>query len=58
MEILAFIPVLIMFVIYIGIIGLCVWFLITFMRRQKERNEALRDIAQQLKNIQIVQKEE
>lgn len=56
--IVALIPMVIFIGIYLVILGLCAWVVIIFFRRQKERNEALQDIAEQLKNIQIVKKED
>lgn len=57
-EIVALIPMVIFIGIYLVILGLCAWVVIIFLKRQKERNEALQDIAEQLKNIQIVKKED
>lgn len=57
-EIVALIPMVIFIGIYLVILGLCAWVVIIFFKRQKERNEALQDIAEQLKNIQIVKKED
>ena len=56
--IVALIPMVIFIGIYLVILGLCAWVVIIFFKRQKERNEALQDIAKQLKNIQIVKKED
>lgn len=56
--IVALIPMVIFIGIYLVILGLCAWVVIIFFRRQKERNEALQDIAKQLKNIQVVKKED
>jgi len=56
--IVALIPMVIFIGIYLVILGLCAWVVIIFFKRQKERNEALQDIAEQLKNIQIVKKED
>lgn len=56
--IVALIPMVIFIGIYLVILGLCAWVVIIFLKRQKERNEALQDIAEQLKNIQIVKKED
>ncbi|MEI3614433.1 hypothetical protein [Pseudogracilibacillus sp. SO30301A] len=57
----ALIPLFMMFIfigIYLAIIGVCIWVVITFLKRQKERNETLQEIANHLKSIQIVNKEE
>lgn len=56
--IVALIPMVIFIGIYLVILGLCAWVVIIFFKRQKERNEALQDIAKQLKNIQVVKKED
>ncbi len=57
----ALIPMFMMFIfigIYLAIIGVCIWAIFTFLKRQKERNETLQEIANHLKSVQIVNKEE
>ncbi|WP_174615886.1 hypothetical protein [Virgibacillus ihumii] len=44
----AFIPLIIMCLIYIGILALIIWFAITFIKTQKERNTILQSISDKL----------
>jgi|GEM_PF-5898206 len=54
----AFIPMMIVLGLYIIIIGLCIWFVVMFFKRQKERNEALQKIAKELKQLNREKKAE
>lgn len=42
---LTILPLLFVFLFYAAILGLMVWFVIVFLRSQKERNQLLRDIS-------------
>ncbi|GAA0598460.1 hypothetical protein GCM10009001_13260 [Virgibacillus siamensis] len=44
----AFIPIIIMFLLYIGILALIVWFAVTFIKTQKERNSILQSISDKM----------
>ncbi|MEI3605643.1 hypothetical protein SPD48_08055 [Pseudogracilibacillus sp. SE30717A] len=54
----ALIPMVIIFGIYIVILGLCAWVVILFYKKQKERNEILSKIAAELKAQRIDRKVE
>lgn len=47
---LTFIPIIFIFVIYFAIIALVVWFVVVFLKNQKERNDILRAIYHRLPN--------
>lgn len=57
MEIIALIPFLIMFVIYLVVMGLTIWFAISLISAQKERNVVLREISNKLNAVEISKKE-
>ena len=58
MEFIAIIPFLIMFVIYLAVIGLTIWFAISLISAQKERNVVLKEISNKLNVVEISKKEE
>ncbi len=58
MEFFAIIPFLIMFVIYLAVIGLTIWFAISLISAQKERNVVLKEISNKLNVVEISKKEE
>lgn len=43
-----FIPMLVVFVIYAGMIALIIWFIIHFFKIQKERNQLIREISERM----------
>lgn len=45
---LTILPLLFVFLFYAAILGLMVWFVIVFLRSQKERNQLLRDISHKM----------
>jgi len=49
----ALIPMLFFLVIYLGLLGLCIWVVVVFLKRQRERNEALERIAKSLEKLQL-----
>ncbi|MFJ7935980.1 hypothetical protein [Sporosarcina sp. NPDC096371] len=58
MEIFALIPILIMFVIYLAVLGFTIWFSISLINAQKGRNTILKEISNKLNIIEISKKEE
>ncbi|MEH7342736.1 hypothetical protein V7122_02430 [Bacillus sp. JJ1532] len=58
MEAFALIPLLFMLVIYLVIIGFTVWFCISLIKAQKERNQILREISSKLDGDNFLKKEE
>lgn len=55
---LAFIPFLIMILIYLAIIGFSIWFCINLIKAQKERNQILKEISTKLDGTNFGRKEE
>ncbi len=51
MEAFAIIPFLIMIIIYFGVLGLIIWFAITFINTQKERNAILKEISNKISSL-------
>jgi|SRR5699024_1014934 len=41
-------PILTIVIVYIGFFALIIWFIISFMKTQKERNQILKDISKKL----------
>ena len=58
MEFIAIIPILIMFVIYLAVLGFTIWFAISLISAQKERNVVLKEISSKLNVVEISKKEE
>ncbi len=58
MEFIAIIPILIMFVIYLAVLGFTIWFAISLISAQKERNVVLKEISNKLNFVEISKKEE
>ena len=58
MEFIAIIPILIMFVIYVAVLGFTIWFAISLISAQKERNVVLKEISNKLNFVEISKKEE
>ncbi|WP_318614494.1 hypothetical protein [Sporosarcina sp. YIM B06819] len=58
MEFISLIPILIMFVIYLVVIGLTIWFAISLISAQKERNLVLKEISNKLSVVENSKKEE
>lgn len=57
MEAFAIIPFLIMFIVYFGVLGLVIWFAVTLIKAQKERNIILKEISNKLGDLTIYKKE-
>lgn len=45
-------PILIMFIIYAGVLALAIWFAISLINNQKERNRLLAEISMNMKSKQ------
>lgn len=58
MEFIAIIPILIMFVIYLAVLGFTIWFAISLISAQRERNVVLKEISNKLNVVEISKKEE
>ena len=50
MEVLAIIPILLMIIIYLAVIGFTIWFAISLIKAQKERNIVLKEISSKLQD--------
>ncbi|MGE7024357.1 hypothetical protein [Solibacillus cecembensis] len=57
MEAMAIIPILLMIIIYLAVIGFTIWFAISLIKAQKERNVVLSEISSKLDGIKISKKE-
>ena len=58
MEAIAILPILLMIIIYLAVIGFTIWFAISLIKAQKERNVVLKEISSKLDGIEISKKEE
>ncbi|SES46039.1 hypothetical protein [Psychrobacillus sp. OK032] len=58
MGAMAIIPILLMIIIYLAVIGFTIWFAISLIKAQKERNVVLEEISSKLDGIKISKKEE
>lgn len=58
MEAIAILPILLMVIIYLAVIGFTIWFAISLIKAQKERNVVLKEISSKLDGIEISKKEE
>ncbi|MCM3409734.1 hypothetical protein KDJ21_017925 [Metabacillus litoralis] len=58
MEALALLPILFIGIIYIGVIGFTIWFAISLIKAQKERNVVLKEISNKLDIVEISKKED
>ena len=47
-----------MIIIYLAVIGFTIWFAISLIKAQKERNVVLKEISSKLDGIEISKKEE
>ena len=45
MEAIAILPILLMIIIYLAVIGFTIWFAISLIKAQKERNVVLKKIS-------------
>lgn len=54
---MAIIPILLMIIIYLAVIGFTIWFAISLIKAQKERNVVLSEISSKLDGIKISKKE-
>jgi hypothetical protein len=57
MEAIAILPILLMVIIYLAVIGFTIWFAISLIKAQKERNVVLKEISSKLDGIEISKKE-
>ncbi len=58
MEAIALIPILLMIIIYLAVLGFIIWFAISLINAQKERNVVLKEISSKLDGLEISKKEE
>lgn len=58
MEALAILPLLLMIIIYLAILGFAIWFAVSLIKAQKERNVVLKEISNKLNILEISKKEE
>ncbi|WP_342511686.1 hypothetical protein MKY34_14255 [Sporosarcina sp. FSL K6-1522] len=58
MELLALVPFLLMFVIYLAVIGFTIWFAISLINVNKQRNVLLKEISNKLRGDEFKPKEE
>ena len=58
MEAIAILPILLMIIIYLAVIGFTIWFAISLIKAQKERNVVLKEISSKLDGVEISKKEE
>src|SRR5699024_12706445 len=42
-------PIFVMIIVYVAVLALIIWFIISFLRNQKERNSLLAEISKSLK---------
>ena len=50
---MALIPILLMIIIYLAVLGFIIWFAVSFIKTQKERNVVLKEISHKLDGIEI-----
>ncbi|MFD1738692.1 hypothetical protein ACFSCX_19415 [Bacillus salitolerans] len=58
MEALAIIPFLLMIILYLAGLIFAIWFAVSLIRAQRERNVVLKDISNKLDYLQFSKKEE
>lgn len=58
MNTIAIIPLLLLIIIYLAVLGFIIWFAISLINTQKERNGILKEISSKLNGIEISKKEE
>lgn len=58
MEALALLPLLIIGIIYLAVIGFTIWFAISLINAQKDRNIILSEISKKLDGLDLRKKEE
>lgn len=58
MNAIAFIPLLLISIIYLAVLGFIIWFAISLIQTQKDRNVILKEISSKLEHIEISKKEE
>lgn len=58
MEALALLPLLIIGIIYLAVIGFTIWFAISLINAQKDRNIVLSEISKKLDGLDLRKKEE
>ncbi|NRD77302.1 hypothetical protein HPT25_07295 [Bacillus sp. BRMEA1] len=54
----AILPFILILIIYVGILALTIWFAVSLIKAQKERNIILKEISNKLDNSKINNKEE
>ena len=58
MEAIALLPILLVIIIYLAVLGFIIWFAISLINAQKERNVVLKEISNKLDGLEISKKEE
>ncbi len=58
MEAIAILPILLVIIIYLAVLGFIIWFAVSLIKAQKERNVVLKEISSKLDGIVISKKEE
>lgn len=58
MEALAILPLLLMLIIYLAVLGFAIWFAVSLIKAQKERNVVLKEISNKLNFLETSKKEE
>lgn len=58
MNTIAIIPLLFLSIIYLAVLGFMIWFAVSHVKAQKERNAILKEISSKLDGIEISKKEE
>ena len=58
MEALTILPILLLIIIYLAVLGFVIWFAVSLIKAQKERNTVLKEISSKLDGIEIRKKEE
>ncbi|MDZ5472391.1 hypothetical protein SM124_11595 [Bacillus sp. 31A1R] len=58
MEALAIIPFLFMIILYLGVLGFSIWFAVSLIKAQRERNMVLKEISNKLDFYNYGKKEE
>ncbi|MBB6446923.1 hypothetical protein [Bacillus benzoevorans] len=58
MQAMTLFPILLMIIIYLVVLGFVIWFAVSLIKAQKERNTILKEISHKLDGIEIRKKEE
>ena len=54
----AIIPFFFVIILYLAVLGFTIWFAISLIKAQKERNVVLKEISNKLDNLKFINKEE